>query len=121
MDAAALQSCVHLSRTGKKKMKPVCGNRRRSGEQRTRGKQTLCWLAKGLLSLCSLCLTETSSQGFFPSNLEIILIYFKPSIKTSHAAVAGWLACARTPGSASKGLLPSSLDTAVNYCVFNYI
>lgn len=29
-------------------------------------------------------------RAFSPSNLEIILIYFKPSIKTSHAALPAW-------------------------------
>lgn len=62
---------------------------------------------------------------FPPSNLEIILIYFKPSIKTSHAALAGWQgaarACARPPVCISKGAACLLCLTLQSITVFSII
>lgn len=79
--------CSHAA-DGKKQLSQVVG----AGGQKAkdqRKKYMLCWLSETTLfvffvpRLKRLC-------GFFSSNLEIILIYFKPSIKTSHAALPGW-------------------------------
>lgn len=76
---------------GKKQLSQVVG----AGGQRAKDqrKKICCADCQTLLSLCSLCLdwnVFTFVFFFFSSNLEIILIYFKPSIKTSHAALPGW-------------------------------
>lgn len=79
---------VHMQQMEKKQLSQVVG----AGGQRAkdqRKKNTLCWLSETTLFVFFVPRMKRL-HVFFSSNLEIILIYFKPSIKTSHAALPGW-------------------------------
>lgn len=120
-------SYVHLHQTDKKRLSQVVGAGGQRAKDQRKENAVLTGKETALFVFFVLRLKHLH-RIFFPSNLEIILFYFKPSIKTSHAALPGWqqeAVCARVRVNLCvyfQGCcLPSLVDTAVNYCVFNYI
>lgn len=90
--------CSPASDRRKKRLSQVVGAGGQRAKDQRRENAVLTGKETALFVFFVLRLKHLHRIFFFPSNLEIILIYFKPSIKTSHAAVPGWqweAVCAR--------------------------
>lgn len=90
MDAAALQCHMFSCIIQKKRLSQVVGAGGQRAKDQERGNAVLPGKETARFVFFALRLKHLHKDFFFPSNLEIILIYFKPSIKTSHAALPGW-------------------------------